>query len=201
MTRTPSTMLALGTPLPPFRLPDLDGAMVSADDFRGAPALLIAFICNHCPFARHVRQEFSRFATEYQQRGLAIVGINSNDIEAFPEDGPEGMRRESDEASYSFPYLFDEGQDVAKAFHAACTPDLFLFDRSGRLVYRGQFDDSRPGNQIPVTGRDLRAAADAALAGRPVPSTQKASVGCNIKWKAGNEPVYAKNSLFNIRDS
>jgi peroxiredoxin len=183
-------MLALGTPLPAFRLPDFDGRLVSPDDVRDAPALLIAFICRHCPFVRHIRSEFARLAREYQARGLAIIAINSNDVNEFPEDGPEGMRIEAGEAGYTFPYLFDESQDVAKLFRAACTPDLFLFDGDRRLVYRGQFDGSRPRNTVPVTGRDLRAACDAVLEGRAVPSTQTPSIGCNIKWKPGNAPAY-----------
>lgn len=190
MVATPSAMLPLGTPAPSFRLPDLDGRMVSPGDVRDAPALLVAFICHHCPFVRHIRQEFSRFAREYQARGLAVLAINSNDVTAFPEDGPDGMRQEAREAGYSFPYLFDESQDVAKAFRAACTPDLFLFDADRRLVYRGQFDDSRPRNNVPVTGRDLRSACDAVLGGHAVSTTQKPSVGCNIKWIRGNEPNY-----------
>jgi peroxiredoxin len=190
MTATPSTMLALGTPLPAFRLPDLDGRLVSPDEVRDAPALLIAFICHHCPFVRHIRSEFARFAREYQSRGLRIIAINSNDIEEFPDDGPDGMRQEARDAGYVFPYLFDESQEVAKAFRAACTPDLFLFDAARTLVYRGQFDGSRPRNTVPVTGHDLRAACDALLDGRPVPVAQTASVGCNIKWKPGNEPSY-----------
>jgi peroxiredoxin len=192
MSATPSTMLALGTAVPAFRLPDLDGRMVSPEAFRGAPGLLVAFICHHCPFVRHIRQEFSRFAQEYQARGLAVVAINSNDVMAFPEDGPEGMRQEAREAGYAFPYLFDESQDVAKAFRAACTPDLFLFDAAASLVYRGQFDDSRPRNAVPVTGQDIRAAADAVLDARAVAATQKPSIGCNIKWKRGHEPDYGK---------
>jgi peroxiredoxin len=183
-------MLALGTPLPSFRLPDLDGHPVSPDDVRGAPALLVAFICHHCPFVRHIRFEFARFAREYQARGLAVIAINSNDVDEFPQDGPEGMRQEARDAGYTFPYLFDESQDVAKAFRAACTPDLFLFDAARTLVYRGQFDGSRPRTTVPVTGHDLRAACDALLDGRPVSPTQTPSVGCNIKWKAGNEPSY-----------
>jgi len=188
-------MLALGTSVPSFLLPDLDGRMVSPDQFRESPGLLVAFICHHCPFVRHIRREFSRFATEYQARGLAVVAINSNDVRAFPEDGPEGMREEAREAGYSFPYLFDESQEVAKAFRAACTPDLFLFDAARALVYRGQFDDSRPRNTVPVTGQDLRAAADAVLEARAVPATQKPSIGCNIKWKHGNEPQYGSTPL------
>jgi peroxiredoxin len=190
MVATPSTMLALGTPLPAFSLPDFDGRIVSPSDFGQAPALLVAFICQHCPFVRHIRSEFSRFAREYQARGLAIVAINSNDIDAFPQDAPDGMREESRSAGYVFPYLFDESQAVAKLYRAACTPDLFLFDSSRRLVYRGQFDDSRPRAATPITGRDIRAAADAVLESRPVPAAQRPSIGCNIKWKPGNEPDY-----------
>lgn len=192
MVLTPSTMLPLGTRVPPFALTDLDGATVSSADFTAAPGLLVAFISGHCPYVTHIRQEFSRFAREYQQRGLAIVAICSNDAIAFPEDGPQGMREEAAAAGYTFPYLFDETQDVAKAFRAACTPDLFLFDRRGILVYRGQFDDSRPrtATPIPVTGKDLCAAADAVLSDQPVPDVQKSSIGCNIKWKRGNAPDY-----------
>jgi peroxiredoxin len=186
-------MLALGTPVPSFKLPDLDGIMRSPEEFRNAPALLVAFICPHCPFARHVRQGFSRFAKEYQERGLVVFGINSNDELAFPDDGLEGMKKEAVEAAYTFPYLRDETQVVAQAFRAACTPDLFLFNRDGKLVYRGQFDDSRPGNDKPVDGADLRAATDAVLAGHSVPEPQKPSIGCNIKWKPGNEPDYFRN--------
>jgi peroxiredoxin len=188
-------MLPLGTPIPAFRLPNLDGRMVSPDDFTDAPALLVAFICHHCPFVRHIRHEFSRWAAEYQSRGLAVIAINSNDVIAFPEDGPDGMRQEASDAGYFFPYLFDETQDVAKLFRAACTPDLFLFDAQRTLVYRGQFDDSRPRNSVPVTGHDLRAAADAVLGAREVPTAQKASIGCNIKWKPGNEPDYGSTPL------
>jgi peroxiredoxin len=189
---TPSTMLPLGTRLPSFSLPDFDGRLVSSDDFRDAPAVLVAFICGHCPFVTHIRQGFAQFAREYQARGLAIVGINSNDVDAFPEDGPDGMRDEATRAGYVFPYLFDESQVVAKSFRAACTPDLYLFDNHRALVYRGRFDESRPRTNppMPVTGRDIRAAADAVLAGTPVPQDQKGSVGCNIKWKRGNAPDY-----------
>ena len=192
MTLTPSTMLPLGTAVPAFSLPDLTGKLVSPHDFRDSPALLVAFICHHCPFVTHIRQGFARFATEYQHRGLAIIGINSNDIAAFPEDGPDGMRAEAAAAGYTFPYLFDESQEVAKAFRAACTPDLYLFDRDRTLVYRGRFDDSRPRTNppMPVTGRDIRAAVDAVLSAQPVSPDQKGSVGCNIKWKPGNAPHY-----------
>jgi peroxiredoxin len=189
---TASTMLPLGTPAPDFRLPDPEGRTVSLDDFRQAPALLVVFMCNHCPYVRHIRTGLAAFAREYQAKGLAIVGINSNDASEYPEDGPRKMTEEITAAGYTFPYLYDETQAVAKAYRAACTPDFFLFDRSRALVYRGQFDDSRPGSGVPVTGKDLRAAADAALAGRAIPTTQKPSMGCNIKWKAGNEPEYAR---------
>jgi len=192
MAAVESTMLELGTSLPAFRLPDADEAMKSSEQFRGAAGLLIAFICPHCPFVKHIRREFAIFAREYQSKGLPIVAINSNDPVAFPEDDPGGMKKEIEEAGYSFPYLFDETQTVAKAFHAACTPDFFLFDRNWKLAYRGQFDSSRPSNSIPVTGADLRAAADAVLAGRSPSSEQKPSIGCNIKWKPGNEPDYFK---------
>jgi thiol-disulfide isomerase/thioredoxin len=186
-------MLPLGTTLPAFRLYDLDGRSVSSDDLRGARGVLVAFICPHCPFVKHIRQEFAAFAREYAARGLAVVAINSNDIAAFPQDGADGMRDEARSTGYSFPYMLDERQDVAKAFHAACTPDFFLFDAAGSLAYRGQFDDSRPGNGLAVTGADLRAAADAVLAGRPADWAQKPSVGCNIKWKRGSEPNYAQS--------
>lgn len=193
MAATPSTMLALGTRIPSFRLPDLAGVMRSPEEFATAPALLVAFICPHCPFAQHIRQGFAGFAKEYQERGLVVLGINSNDEEAFPEDGLAGMRDEAARAGYTFPYLRDASQRVAQDFRAACTPDLFLFDRDRRLAYRGQFDDSRPRNGKPVDGADLRAAADAVLAGRPAPDIQKPSIGCNIKWKPGNAPDYFQN--------
>jgi peroxiredoxin len=188
-------MLPLGTQLPWFRLPDLDGRLVSPDDARESPALLIAFICHHCPFVRHIRHEFARVCREYAARGLAVIAINSNDIIEFPEDGPDGMRQEARDAGYSFPYLVDESQQVAKAFRAACTPDLFLFDSARALVYRGQFDGSRPRNNVPVTGQDLRAACDALLEGRAMPAVQTPSIGCNIKWKPGNEPNYGSTPL------
>ncbi len=183
MAATPSKMVPLGTKAPPFRLPDPAGKIVSLDDFADKPALLVMFICNHCPYVKHIRSALAQFAREYIPKGLAIVGINSNDISQYPEDSPEKMAEEAREAGYIFPYLFDETQEVAKAYGAACTPDFFLFDRERKLVYRGQFDDSRPGSNVPVTGADLRAAVDAVLAGRPVPEKQKPSLGCNIKWK------------------
>jgi peroxiredoxin len=192
MAATPSTMLELGTPLPPFRLRDLDGKAVTSNDFSTAKGVLVAFICPHCPFVRHIRTAFAQVAKDAQQRGLAVVAVNSNDVTAFPDDSPEGMREEVREGGYTFPYLFDESQDVAKAFRAACTPDFFLFDSRHRLVYRGQFDDSRPKSDIPVTGRDLKAAIDAVIDGTPMPDAQRPSLGCNIKWSKGNEPEYFK---------
>jgi thiol-disulfide isomerase/thioredoxin len=190
MARTPSTMLDLETRAPAFRLPDFDGRMHAIEDFAGSPALLIVFTCEHCPFVRHIRPVFAEFAREYAVKGLATVAINSNDLVAYPQDGPDAMRQESVAFGYVFPYLIDATQDVAKDYQAACTPDFFLFDAGRRLVYRGQFDGSRPGNGVPVTGADLRAAVDALLAGRPVPPEQRPSLGCNIKWKAGNAPGY-----------
>jgi peroxiredoxin len=190
MAATPSTMLPLGTPLPSFALPDLNGNLVSPAQFKEAPAILIIFLCPHCPFVRHTRMEIGRFARDYQTQGLVTIGINSNDTEDFPQDGAEGMKEEVKVAGYPFPYLIDETQEVAKLFNAACTPDIFLFDASGRLAYRGQLDASRPRNNIPVTGADLRAAADAILAGKAPSPDQRPSVGCNIKWKPGNEPTW-----------
>jgi peroxiredoxin len=190
MVKTPSTMLPLGTQAPRFSLLSTDGKTVTVDDFAGAPGLLVMFICNHCPFVKHVRDGLAEFGREYQERGLGIVAINSNDVVAHPDDRPDKMKEEATAVGYTFPYLFDETQEVAKAYRAACTPDFFLFDKGHKLIYRGQFDASRPGNEIPVTGSDLRAAADALLAGKPVPSAQIPSMGCNIKWKAGNAPDY-----------
>jgi peroxiredoxin len=192
MPETPSTMLDLGTPLPSFSLPDFNGRTVSDADFKGARGLVVAFICKHCPFVKHIRQEFVRFVNEYEAQGLKVVAIASNDTKEFPEDGPEGMKQEAAEAGYAFPYLFDEKQQVAQKFRAACTPDFFLFDGNGRLAYRGQFDGSRPKNNVPVDGADMRAAADAVLAGKPAAATQRPSMGCNIKWTPGNEPAYFK---------
>jgi peroxiredoxin len=178
-----STMLPLGTAAPEFRLPDPNGKVVSSTDFAGATAMLVVFMCNHCPYVKHVQATFTNLAKEYQAKGVAIVGINSNDAENYPDDRPEKMAEEIRGAGYTFPYLYDESQSVAKAYRAACTPDFFLFDRDRHLVYRGQFDDSRPKNGLPVTGSDLRAALDAVLAGRSVRAAQKPSVGCSIKWK------------------
>jgi len=190
MAVTPSTMPDLGMEAPDFELPDTGGEMVSRDDFEDADALLVVFMCNHCPFVKHIREELADFAREYREKGLAVVGINSNDVESHPEDRPEKMKEEKERIGYTFPYLFDESQEVAKAYGAACTPDFFLFDSDRRLFYRGQFDDSRPGNDVPVTGEDLRDACDRALAGDRPPEEQRASAGCNIKWKPGNAPEY-----------
>jgi thiol-disulfide isomerase/thioredoxin len=191
MAETPSTMLDLGTALPTFSLPDLEGKIVTDRDFPNAAALVVAFVCPHCPYVKHVRQSFAELATEYQRRQVAIVAINSNDAQAFPDDDPAGMRREASAAGFTFPYLYDEGQEIAKAFRAACTPDFFVFDGDRRLAYRGQFDGSRPKSATPVTGADLRGALDAILAGRAPSSAQRPSVGCNIKWKPQNAPSYA----------
>jgi len=183
MVRTASTMLPLGTPCPDFSLPDVtSGTAVAPAEFTDRP-LLVMFICNHCPFVKHLQSALADFGREYQDRGLAIVAISSNDATAYPDDSPELMQDEAKAAGYTFPYLYDESQQVAKTFRAACTPDFFLFDQGHRLAYRGQFDDSRPSTEIPITGADLRAACDAVLEGRPAPVTQKPSIGCNIKWK------------------
>ena len=190
MAETPSTMLALGTSMPSFRLPDPSGKWVSSDDFKEAPAVLVAFICNHCPYVKHIRSHFATLAREYQAKGVAVVGINSNDVNTHPEDSPEMMAKEIKAIGYSFPYLYDETQETAKAYCAACTPDFYVFGGERRLIYRGQMDDSRPGNNRPITGADVRAALDAVLAGKPVPGDQKPSLGCNIKWKPGNDPHY-----------
>ena len=184
MALTPSTMLPLGTSAPAFSLPDVSGKIVPIADFQNAPALLVMFICNHCPYVKHVRSGLAQLARDYQARGVAVVAISSNDAKSYPDDSPAKMAVEAKEAGYTFPYLYDESQAVARAYQAACTPDFFLFNREKQLVYRGQLDDSRPGNGIPVTGKDLRAALDAVLAGKPVVADQKPSIGCNIKWKA-----------------
>jgi peroxiredoxin len=183
-------MLELGTSAPDFNLLEpASGKQVSLSDFAGKP-LLVAFICNHCPYVKHIQHELARFAAEYQDRGLAIVGISSNDVTNYPDDSPEKMIEEVQRLGYRFPYLYDETQDVAKAYRAACTPDFFLFDADHKLAYRGQFDDARPRSNAPVTGKDMRAAADAVLAGSPITIEQVPSLGCNIKWKSGNEPEY-----------
>lgn len=183
-------MLPLGTVAPDFNLPDTNRKIVSRADFMDASALLVIFMCNHCPYVIHIRAGLAQLARDYMSKSIAIVSINANDVENYPDDSPAKMKEEVKRAGYIFPYLFDETQAVARAYRAACTPDIFLFGENQKLVYRGQFDDSRPGNGIPVTGKDLRAALDAVLAGKIVSPNQKASIGCNIKWKAGNEPDY-----------
>ena len=191
MVRTPSTMPPLGIAAPDFELTDVrNGKVVTRDRALGPKGLLVVFTCNHCPYAKHVRTAFADFAREYQKRGLGIVAISSNDPAAYPDDGPDGMRDEARAAGYDFPYAFDETQEIAKAYQAACTPDFFLYDEDLRLFYRGQFDETRPNSGLQATGRDLRAAADALLAGKPAPAEQIASIGCNIKWKPGNEPEW-----------
>ncbi|QDV24299.1 thioredoxin family protein [Aureliella helgolandensis] len=190
MVRTASTMLPLGTEAPDFSLPDFNGKIVTRDDFRGQQGLLVMFMCNHCPYVKHVAPELARLADDYQPKGVGVVGISSNDVVAHPEDSPEMMKQEAADRGYSFPYLYDESQSVAQAYHAACTPDFYLFDGDLRLIYRGQLDDSRPKQGSQPTGHDLRAALDALLAGKPVPEPQKPSIGCNIKWKSGAEPGY-----------
>lgn len=190
MVLTPSTMLPLGTQAPDFSLTDPAGKTVSLKDFAGQPALLVMFICNHCPYVKHVADGLAQLGRDYQAKGVAIVGISSNDIQNHPDDSPAKMAEEIKQRGYTFPYLYDESQAVAKAYRAACTPDFYVFDKDQKLAYRGQLDASRPGNGVPVTGADLRAALDAVLAGKAASEDQKASIGCNIKWAAGNAPDY-----------
>jgi peroxiredoxin len=184
-------MLPLGTIAPDFTLPDVvSGRVVSLSDFTDSAAMLVMFICNHCPYVQHVRAELARFGRDYQDSGVGIVAISSNDAGQYPEDGPEAMRREAETHGYTFPYLFDEEQDVAARYTAMCTPDFFLFNTDRELVYRGRFDESRPNSGVPVSGADLRAAVDAVLSGDPVNQEQWPSMGCSIKWKPGNTPAY-----------
>jgi peroxiredoxin len=189
VARHTSRMLPLGTPVPAFALPDtVTGRTVASGDFASSPLLLVVFICNHCPFVKHILDGFVAFAAEFATRGLAVAAISPNDIVSHPEDAPGQMARIARLKRFTFPYLYDESQEVAKAYQAVCTPDFFLFDRDRRLAYRGRFDASSPGNRIPVTGADLRAACDALLGGKPITLTQRPSVGCSIKWKPGQEP-------------
>jgi len=191
MVRVPSTMLPLGTRAPDFHLLEPStGRTVALADYAASPALVVVFLSNHCPFVKHIADALAAFGREYGAKGLAMVGINANDVANYPDDSPERMKDEVALRGYTFPYLYDESQEVARAYQAACTPDFFLFDGERRLVYRGQFDPSRPGNDVPVTGRDLRRACDAVLAGELVSGDQTPSIGCNIKWKAGNEPAW-----------
>lgn len=190
MSLTASTMLELGTRAPEFNLNDLDGNSVSLENFRDKKALLVVFMCNHCPYVKHVIDGFVGLADEYMAKGVGIVGINSNDAETYPEDSPEHMAKFAKDKKISFPYLYDESQETAKKYKAACTPDFFLFNSARNLVYRGQMDEARPGNDVPVTGKELRSALDAVLNDKPISEEQKPSMGCNIKWKSGNAPVY-----------
>ena len=183
-------MLPLGTKAPDFRLADTSGKTVSLTDFKNAPALVVVFMCNHCPYVKHIRNGLAQLARDYGPKGVAVVGISSNDVDNYPADSPAKMAEEAKAAGYIFAYLYDATQEVAKAYRAACTPDFYLFDQDQRLAYRGQLDDSRPGSSVPVSGKDLRAAIDAVLAGKPVSAKQIPSIGCNIKWKPGNEPDY-----------
>lgn len=190
MVLTPSTMLPLGTKAPDFTLVNVDGRTVSLADFKGKSALVVIFMCNHCPYVKHIANELARFTSEFIAKGVGVVGISSNDVANYPADSPEQMVAEAEERGYQFPYLYDDTQDVAKAYHAACTPDFYLFDSQQRLVYRGQFDGSRPDSGIPVTGADLRAAIESVLAGKSPAEDQRPSIGCNIKWKPGSAPDY-----------
>lgn len=191
MAFTPSTMLALGTLAPDFNLPDaVSGNMVSLDDFKEKKAFLVMFICRHCPYVQHVKEEIAKIGQDYKEKDIGIIAISANDISSYPEDAPESLKEMARELNFNFPYLYDESQEIAKAYTAACTPDFFLFDKERKLVYRGQLDDSRPGNNLPVTGKDLREAIDAVLEDKPINPDQKPSMGCNIKWKSGNEPSY-----------
>jgi peroxiredoxin len=192
MALTESTMLLeLGAPAPDFQLPDVvSGKLVSLDTFRDKKALVVMFICRHCPYVQHIKEELARLGRDYATKSVGIVAISSNDATQYPDDRPERLRAMAEELGFNFPLCYDESQQVAKAYAAACTPDFYVFDQNRRLVYRGQLDESRPGNGIPVTGKDLRTAMDAVLEGRPVPPEQKPSLGCNIKWKPGNEPPY-----------
>jgi len=191
MASTLSTMLPLGTPAPAFSLPDVvSGKIISLDTFRDKKALLVMFICRHCPYVKHIQHELARIGRDYASTSVGIVAITSNDPQQYPEDSPESSAEMAKELGFTFPFCYDESQEVAKAFNAACTPEFYLFDASRKLVYRGQLDDSRPKNNIPVTGKDVRAALEAVLADMPVNHRQIPSIGCNIKWKKGNEPTY-----------
>lgn len=184
MARTPSVMIPLGTKAPDFKLPDtVSGKTLSLDELKSDKATVIMFICNHCPFVKHVQEQLVKLANDYIPKGVSFIAINSNDVENYPEDSPEKMKETAEQWKYPFPYLFDESQEVAKAYKAACTPDFYIFDGNSELAYRGQLDDSRPGNDIPVTGKDIRAALDQLLSGQPVDENQRPSLGCNIKWK------------------
>src|ERR1017187_10050693 len=191
MSLTPSTMLPLGTTASDFKLPDVvSGKTYSLKDFAGKKALLVMFMCQHCPYIKHIQGELTKLGKDYAAKDIAIVGISANDADNYPDDSPAELKKYAKAQGFLFPLLHDESQDVAKAYTAACTPDLFLFNKERKLVYRGQLDDSRPGNEKPVTGKDLRAAIDAVLSDEPVSPDQRPATGCNIKWKPGNEPDY-----------
>ncbi len=190
MVQTASTMIPLGSDAAAFELPDPQGKMVRLSDFADHPVLVVIFMCNHCPFVKHIGNELADLARTYQQRGVGLVAINPNDVANYPDDSPEKMAEAIKEYGYTFPYLYDESQEIAKAYQAACTPDFFVYNAERQLVYRGQMDDSRPNNEQPVTGADLRSVLDALLDGGAAPAMQKPSIGCNIKWKSGNEPAY-----------
>ncbi len=192
MSATLSTMLEIGTKAPSFELPDTDGSKVSLYDLKSDKGVLVMFICNHCPYVKHLNEGLVEFANEYKQKGIECIAISSNDVENYPQDSPDLMKKLSEKHNFPFPYLYDETQEVAKAYKAACTPDFFLFDRDLELFYRGQFDDSRPGNGKPVTGNDMRAATSSLIKGEEKFEPQIPSMGCNIKWKSGNEPEYFK---------
>jgi peroxiredoxin len=184
MAVTPSNMLPLGTVAPSFTLPDtISGKMMSLNELKSDQTTVIMFICNHCPYVKHIQTQLVQLAQDYQPKGISFIAISSNDVEGYPEDAPDKMKEVAERLGYPFPYLYDETQEVARAYHAACTPDFYIFDREMSCIYRGQLDDSRPGNQIPVTGRDVRNALDNILANKPVDPNQKPSMGCNIKWK------------------
>jgi peroxiredoxin len=191
MALTTSTMLPLGTQAPEFSLPDVvSDKLVKLSDFKNAKGLLVMFICQHCPYVKHIQNEIAKLGRDYQNKQLAIVAISSNDAQNYPDDAPDNLKKMAQSLKFTFPFAYDESQNVAKAYQASCTPDFFLFDAQQKLVYRGQLDDSRPGNNEPITGYDLRTAIDSVLNNKPVDINQKSSVGCNIKWKIGNEPKY-----------
>lgn len=193
MALTPSTMLPLKTSAPDFKLPDVvSGKEISLSTVQDKKALLVVFMCRHCPFVQHIKEEIAKIGNDYKDTELGIIAISANDAEEYPDDSPSSLKEMAEELSFSFPFCYDETQEVAKAYTAACTPDIFLFDKDRKLVYRGQLDDSRPGNKIPITGKDVRVAIDAILNNKPVNTNQKPSMGCNIKWKKGNEPSYFK---------
>jgi len=190
MVKTASTMLPLGTLAPDFKLPNVDGSIVSLNDVADGKALVVVFMCNHCPFVKHIAEELVRLSKDYAGKGVNFVGISSNDVATYPDDSPEAMKEEAKLQGYDFPYLYDGTQEIAQAYRAACTPDFFVFDANRKLAYRGQLDDSRPRNGIPVTGKDLRNALDLIVSGQNAPAEQRPSIGCNIKWHAGKEPSY-----------